>query len=74
MSAISVRLSDETSMKLTALAQSTGRSKSFYIRRAIDESIDQMMWEFNILADLEDIRAGRAQTISLEELKAELDV
>lgn len=73
MTAISVRLSDETSTKLDALASSTGRSKSFYVRRAIDEAIDQMVWEFGVLSELEDIRAGRAATISLAELKAELD-
>lgn len=73
MAATSVRFSEETTNKLEQLATKTGRSKSFYIRRAVEEAIDQMMWEYNILLELENIRTGKTKTISLEELKASLD-
>ena len=67
--ATSVRLSDATAQKLDLLSARTGRSKSFYLRNAIEESIDRMIYEYSILADLEDIRRGRLETMTSEEVK-----
>lgn len=67
--ATSVRLSEATAQKLELLSARTGRSKSFYLRNAIEESIDRMIYEYSILADLEDIRRGRLETMTSEEVK-----
>lgn len=72
VTATSVRLSDETAEKLDRLSASTGRSKSFYMREAVESSIDRMMYEYGILADLEDIRRGRVKTLSLDEFEDSL--
>ena len=74
VTATSVRLSGDTAEKLTRLAAHTGRSKSFYLRQAIEESIDRMIYEYSILADLEDIRRGRLETMTSEEVKAYLEL
>ena len=42
MGAISIRLPDDVSMRLETLAQSTGRSKTFYVREAILEHLDDL--------------------------------
>lgn len=70
--ATSVRLSGETAEKLESLARETGRSKSFYLRQAIESSIDQLAYEYGILADLEDVRRGRLSTVSLDDFEASL--
>lgn len=70
--ATSVRLSPDTSRKLDELSRRTGRSKSFYLRQAIEENIDRLIWQYEVAADWEDIRAGRVATVSLAELNAEL--
>lgn len=70
--ATSVRLADETAEKLERLALETGRSKAYYLREAIESSIDQMIYEYGILADLEDVRRGRLKTRSLDEVEASL--
>ena len=72
--ATSVRLSDAAAQKLDLLSARTGRSKSFYLRNAIEESIDRMIYEYSILADLEDIRRGRLETMTSEEVKAYLEL
>lgn len=72
VTATSVRLSGETAEKLERLASETGRSKSFYLRQAIESSIDQLAYEYGILADLEDVRRGRLNTVSLDEVEASL--
>ena len=72
MVATSVRMSDTTAAKLDKLSRLTGRSKSYYLREAIESSIDQLLYEYTLLNEVEEIRAGKAKTYSLEEVKAEL--
>lgn len=72
MVATSVRMSDKTAEKLDKLSRLTGRSKSYYLREAIESSIDQLLYEYILLNEVEEIRAGKAKTYSLEEVKAEL--
>ena len=74
MVATSVRMSDTTAEKLDKLSRLTGRSKSYYLREAIESSIDQLLYEYTLLNEVEEIRAGKAKTYSLEEVKAELDL
>ena len=74
MVATSVRMSDKTAEKLDMLSRLTGRSKSYYLREAIESSIDQLLYEYTLLNEVEEIRAGKAKTYSLEEVKAELDL
>ena len=54
------------------LAKSMGRTKSFYMTEAITESIDRLEYEYGILKDIEDWRAGRLKTVTLEELEEDL--
>lgn len=70
--ATSVRLSAQTADKLDRLARRTGRSKSFYLRQAVEESIDRLLWQYEVAADWEDIKAGRMATYSHEEVVADL--
>ena len=72
MVATSVRMSDTTAEKLDKLSRLTGRSKSYYLREAIESSIDQLLYDYTLLNEVEEIRAGKAKTYSLEEVKAEL--
>lgn len=55
----SVKLSPETNRKLDELAARTGRSKSYYLREAIESQIDRIVFEYDVLDRLEDARAGR---------------
>ena len=44
--ATSVKLSDETGAKLERLAARTGRSKSYYLREAVETHIDQLVRDY----------------------------
>ncbi|MBI5816357.1 MAG: ribbon-helix-helix protein, CopG family [Nitrospinae bacterium] len=65
---LSVRLDPETEERLAKLADKTGRSRSYYVKRAVREFLD----------DREDYLAGIAvlernePTKSLEEIRKEL--
>jgi len=64
----SIRLPDEIENRLEKLSLQTGRSKSFYVKEAIIEHLDDIEDVYLAEKRLEDIRAGRTQTIPLEEV------
>ncbi len=65
---LGVRLAPEIQARLTALAQATGRSKAFYVREAILEHLDDLEDIYLAEKEVEDIRAGRSQTVPIEEV------
>lgn len=71
---LAVRLPEDVEERLNALARATGRTKSYYAREAIIEMLDELEDIYLAEKRLEDIRAGRSHTISLEELKERIDL
>jgi RHH-type rel operon transcriptional repressor/antitoxin RelB len=65
---LAIRLPEEIETRLESLAQVTGRSKTFYAREAILEYLDDMEDLYLAEQRLIDIRAGKSQTIPLEEV------
>lgn len=64
----SIRLPQEIETRLERLALQTGRNKSFYVKEAIMEHLDDIEDVYLAESRLENILAGRTQTISLEEV------
>lgn len=65
---LAIRLPEEIENRLDALAKATGRSKTFYAREAILEHLDDLEDIYLAEKRLEDIKAGRTQTIPIEEV------
>ena len=65
---LSVRLNPDIEVRLTALAKQTGRTKSWYVKKALEQSIE----------DMEDLYLAQhrvetlGETISLEEMEKRL--
>jgi RHH-type rel operon transcriptional repressor/antitoxin RelB len=70
----SVRLTPETDERLSRLATDTGRSKAFYIRHLIESGLDQIEYEYRILQDVSDYRAGKLKTFSMDEVREAYDL
>jgi RHH-type rel operon transcriptional repressor/antitoxin RelB len=64
----SIRLPHEIEERLEKLSVQTGRSKSFYVKEAILDHLDDIEDIYLAEKRLEDIRAGRTQTIPLQEI------
>ena len=64
----SIRLPHEIENRLEKLSTQTGRSKSFYVKEAILEHLDDIEDIYLAEKRLEDIRAGRTLTIPLQEV------
>lgn len=65
--ATSLRLDPEIERRYEALARRTHRTKSYYLREAIEQAIDRLEFEYRILSISEDVRAGRMKTYTLDE-------
>lgn len=65
-----LRMPEDLAIRYDRLAKSTGRTKTFYMTEALSESIDRLEYEYGILKDVEDYRAGRLETYSIDEVRA----
>ncbi len=65
---LAIRLPVEVENRLEALARATGRTKTFYAREAILEHLDDLEDLYLAEQRLVDIRAGKTQTVPLEEV------
>ena len=59
---LALRLPEEIEGRLNALAKKTGRTKSFYVREAIVEHLDDLEDIYLAEKRLEDLQAGRSRT------------
>lgn len=66
--ATALRMPEELASRYDRLAKSTGRTRTYYMNEALAESIDRLEYEYGILKDVEDWRAGRLKTYSLDEV------
>ena len=64
---LSVRIPDDLAQRFETLAKETNRSKSFYIREALERAIDDLEDVYLAESRLEDLRAGRSRAYSLNE-------
>jgi RHH-type rel operon transcriptional repressor/antitoxin RelB len=69
---MTIRLPEETEKRLSKLAENTHRSKSYYVRRAIEEFLDDQEDYLAALASYEDYLKSGKKSISLEELEKKL--
>ncbi len=68
------RFDVDTVNRLTNLAKLTGRTKSYYIKEAVKEKLDDMELVYLAQSRAEDVRAGRSSTISLDELQEKYEL
>ena len=62
---LAIRLPADIEERLEKLAKSTGRTKSFYVRQAILEHLEELVDIYLAERVLEDIRQGKQKTVPL---------
>jgi RHH-type rel operon transcriptional repressor/antitoxin RelB len=65
---LAIRLPVEIETRLTNLAKLTGRTKTFYVKEAILEHLEDLEDIYIAEQSLQDIRSGKSKTIPLEEV------
>jgi RHH-type rel operon transcriptional repressor/antitoxin RelB len=68
---MNIRLPDDLARRIENLAKTTGRTRTYYVREALEEKISDMELIYLAAKRAEDVRAGKEKTISWEELKAQ---
>ncbi|PMS37428.1 CopG family transcriptional regulator [Trinickia symbiotica] len=69
---LAIRLSEELQSRLEALATRTGRTKTFYVREAIEQHVEDLEDMYLAERVAKRIRSGKEQTSSLDEVEARL--
>jgi RHH-type rel operon transcriptional repressor/antitoxin RelB len=69
----SIRLNDELDARLERLARLTGRSKSFYVKQALEEHVDDLEDLYLARKVAKRVAEGRERLVPLEDLERELD-
>lgn len=65
---LAIRLPVEIEQRLEALAQATGRTKTYYAREAILQHLDDLEDLYLAEKELLEVRAGRSKTKSLKDV------
>jgi len=71
---IAVRLPEEIEARLDKLAKKTGRTKTFYVREAILEQLEDLEDAYLAEKTLAAVRSGKQKTIPLEDLAADYGI
>lgn len=66
--AISIRLPEALELRLETLAAKTGRSKTFYVREALLNHLEDLEDLYLAERELEAVRAGRSKTHPLKQV------
>ena len=69
---VQVRVPDNVVGRYDSLAKQTGRTRSYYVNEALASEIDRLEYEYGIMKQVEDYRAGRLKTYSLDEVEQSL--
>jgi RHH-type rel operon transcriptional repressor/antitoxin RelB len=72
MKQISVRLDDDIMQELENLAKETGRSKTFYVKQAILEHLEDLKDYFLAKRELDKIKRGIDTPIPYKQIREEL--
>lgn len=65
---LAIRLPADIEQRLEALAQATGRTKTYYAREAIMQHLDDLEDLYLAEKELIEVRAGRSKTMSLKDV------
>ncbi len=68
-----LRMPAEVEERYKKLAHETGRSASYFYKKALTASIDGLEYEYGLLKQVEDYRAGKLETYTLDEVRSYLD-
>ncbi|MBN1649333.1 MAG: ribbon-helix-helix protein, CopG family [Spirochaetales bacterium] len=71
---IAVRVPKEIEDRLDRIAKLTGRTKTFYVREAILEHLDELEDAYVAEKVLENVRSGKEETVLLDDLLKEYGV
>lgn len=74
MTSLNIRIPNDMSNRLSALAVQTGRTKSYYVRKALEEQLETLEDCYLAMQSLEDVATGKSRTWTHEDIKQGRDL
>lgn len=74
MKQMAIRITDELDKRLNSLAKKTHRTKTFYVREAIEQHIVDLEETYLAEKALKAFKDGSQKTISLDDLERDLEL
>jgi len=74
MTTLNLRIPDELFGRLTHLAEVTGRTKSYYVRKALEERLDELEDFYLAMQSLEKVRSGSSKIWSQSDIESDRDL
>jgi RHH-type rel operon transcriptional repressor/antitoxin RelB len=74
MTSLNIRIPEQVAERLDFLAHETGRTKSYYVREAIEEKLEELEDYYLALQSLENVNSGKSRTWTQEELEQDRDL
>ena len=74
MANLNIRIPDDLSERLGILADQTGRTKSYYVREALEDKLDALEDYYLAMKSLEQVSSGKSRIWTQEELESEHDL
>ena len=69
MANLNIRIPNKLEDRLGVLAAKTGRTKSYYVRTALEEKLDELEDYFLAMQALEDIETGKSRVWTQEDVE-----
>lgn len=74
MHTLNIRIPDSIAERLGQLAEDTGRTKSYYVRQALEEKLAELEDYYLALQSLENVEAGKSRVWTQAEIEGESDL
>ena len=66
---LNVRVGEELESRLNVLSKETGRTKTYYVKEALEQYMQNAEDVYIAKSRLEDIRMGRSQTLTVKQAR-----
>ena len=74
MASLNIRIPDTLAARLGTLASQTGRTKSYYVRAALERQLEDLEDYFLAVQSLEDVATGQSKIWTQEQLEQDDDL
>jgi len=74
MSSLNIRIPDQLAERLGALSSKTGRTKSYYVREALEEKMEELEDYYHALQALENVSTGKSRIWTQQEIEQGRDL
>ena len=74
MQSLNIRIPDNLADRLGELATETGRTKSYYVRQALEEKLEELEDYYLALQSLEKVDTGKSRVWTHKEIEQDRDL